>query len=135
MNIAFDGFRRYAHARVITDFKNMADYMKSEHCRLPKRRKRRQERLPQDYKRLLRRDIKCWKRKRSAEKRLWIETQNKFVDILFALNSYSICSLFDSEVSLYFVHGRLSFYYFKILTYFTCKRIRANVGITRNLCG
>ena len=26
-----DGFRRYAHARVITDFKNMADYMKSEH--------------------------------------------------------------------------------------------------------
>ncbi len=30
-----DGFRRYAHARVITvftDFKNMADYMKSEHC-------------------------------------------------------------------------------------------------------
>ncbi len=25
-----DGFRRYAHARVITDFKNMADYMKSE---------------------------------------------------------------------------------------------------------
>ncbi len=26
-----DGFRRYAHARVITDFKNMADYMKGEH--------------------------------------------------------------------------------------------------------
>ena len=26
-----DGFCRYAHARVITDFKNMADYMKSEH--------------------------------------------------------------------------------------------------------
>ena len=26
-----DGFRRYAHARVITDLKNMADYMKSEH--------------------------------------------------------------------------------------------------------
>ncbi len=28
-----DGFRRYAHARVITDFKNMANYryMKSEH--------------------------------------------------------------------------------------------------------
>ena len=25
-----DGFRRYAHARVITDFKNMADYMKGE---------------------------------------------------------------------------------------------------------
>ena len=25
-----DGFRRYAHARVITDFKNMADYMNSE---------------------------------------------------------------------------------------------------------
>ena len=25
-----DGFCRYAHARVITDFKNMADYMKSE---------------------------------------------------------------------------------------------------------
>ena len=25
------GFRRYTHARVITDFKNMADYMKSEH--------------------------------------------------------------------------------------------------------
>ena len=22
----FNGFRRYAHARVITDFKNMADY-------------------------------------------------------------------------------------------------------------
>ncbi len=27
----FGGFRRYAHARVITDFINMADYMKSEH--------------------------------------------------------------------------------------------------------
>ena len=27
----FDGFSRYAHARFITDFKNMADYMKSEH--------------------------------------------------------------------------------------------------------
>ena len=26
-----DGFCRYAHARVITDFKNMANYMKSEH--------------------------------------------------------------------------------------------------------
>ncbi len=26
-------------------------------------------------------------------------------------------------------------YYFKILTNFTCKRIRANVGLTRNLCG
>ncbi len=24
-----DGFRRYAHARVITDFKSMADYMKN----------------------------------------------------------------------------------------------------------
>ena len=27
---AFDGFCRYAYARVITDFKNMADYMKVE---------------------------------------------------------------------------------------------------------
>ncbi len=26
-----DGFRRYAHARVIADLKNMADCMKSEH--------------------------------------------------------------------------------------------------------
>ena len=41
----------------------------------------------------------------------------------------------NSGVSLYFVHGRLSFYYFKILTNFTCKRIRANVDIIRNLCG
>ncbi len=39
--------------------------MKSEHRRLAKSRKRRQKRLPQDYKRLLRRD-KCWKK---AEKR------------------------------------------------------------------
>ena len=35
--------------------------MKSEHWRLAKSRKRRQERLPQDYKRLLRRD-KCWEK-------------------------------------------------------------------------
>ena len=28
--VVMDGFCRYAHARVITDFKNMADYMKSE---------------------------------------------------------------------------------------------------------
>ncbi len=27
----------------------------------------------------------------------------------------------------------MSSYYFKILTNFTCKRIRANVGLTRNL--
>ena len=46
-----------------------------------------------------------------------------------------ICSLFNSEVSLCFVHGRVTFYYFKILANFTCKRIRANVGLTRNLCG
>ena len=33
-------------------------------------------------------EINAEKRQRSAaEKRLWIETQNKFVDILFALNS------------------------------------------------
>ena len=45
-----DGFRRYAHARVITDFKNMADYRKSEHWLKASEngRKRRQERLPQD---------------------------------------------------------------------------------------
>ena len=53
----FDGFRRYAHARVITDFKNMADYEEritganTEGFR--KRRKRRKERLAQDYRRLL----------------------------------------------------------------------------------
>jgi hypothetical protein len=38
----------------------------------------------QDYKRLLRRN-RCWKRQRNAEKRLCIETQNKFVHILLAL--------------------------------------------------
>ena len=65
-------------------------------------------------------------------------TQNKFVDILFAQNPcVAAFNLFtvNSGVSLYFVHGRLSFYYFKILTNFTCKRIRANVDIMRNLCG
>ncbi len=72
-------------------------------------------------------------------------TQNKFVDILFALNpcvfikkaGVAAFNLFtvNSGVSLYFVHGRLSFYYFKILTNFTCKRIRANFDIMRNLCG
>ncbi len=74
-------------------------------------------------------------------------TQNKFVDILFALLNPCVFisekagvaafNLFtvNSGVSLYFVHGRLSFYYFKILTNFTCKRIRANVDIIRNLCG
>ncbi len=41
----------------------------------------------------------------------------------------------NSGVSLYFVHGRLSFYYFKILTNFTCKITRANVDIIRNLSG
>ncbi len=53
---------------------------------LPKRRKRRQERLPQDYKRHLRR-YKCWKKteKRGETIRSGL-TQNKFVDILFALN-------------------------------------------------
>ena len=64
-------------------------------------------------------------------------------NILFALNScvvaclyikrpaqpHSICSLFNSGVSLCFVNARLSYYYFKILTNFTCKRIRANVGL------
>ena len=62
-------------------------------------------------------------------------TQSKFVDILFALNPCVFIFTVNSGVSLYFVHGRLSFYYFKILMNFTCERIRANVGIIRNLCG
>ena len=44
-----DGFRRYAHARGITDFKNMADYHEERTLKACGK-KRRQERLPQDYK-------------------------------------------------------------------------------------
>ena len=70
-----------------------------------------------------------------------LKHKTSLLNILFALNScvvaclykrpaqpHSICSLFYSGVSLYFVNARLPFYYFKILTNFTCKRIRANVG-------
>ncbi len=57
-----DGFRRYAHARVITDLKNMADHHEERTLKEnAKSRKRRQQRLPQNYKRILRRD-KCWKK-------------------------------------------------------------------------
>ncbi len=81
-----DGLRRYTHARVIIDFKNMADHMKSELAEgFRKKRKRRQERLPQDYKRHLRRD-KCWKKTEKREENDSGLTQNKFVHILFAQN-------------------------------------------------
>ena len=58
-----DGFCRHAHARVITDFKNMADYHEERTLKASGKGENagRQERLPQDYKRLLRRD-KCWKK-------------------------------------------------------------------------
>ncbi len=43
--------------------------------------------------------------------------------------NFAAFSLFtvNSGVSLCFVNARVSFYYFKILTNFTCKRIRANL--------
>ena len=75
-----------------------------------------------------------------------LKHKTSLLNILFALilfaclyikriaQPHSICSLFNSRVSLCFVNGRLSFYYFKILTNFTCKRIRANVGLIYYLC-
>ncbi len=58
-----DGFCCHAHARVITDFKNMADYDEERTLKASRKGENagRQERLPQDYKILLRRD-KCWKK-------------------------------------------------------------------------
>ena len=81
------------------------------------------------------------------EKRFWIETQNKFVKYIVCTKllrdlyikrpalPHLICSLLNSGVSLCFVNARLSFYYFKILKNFTCKRIRANFGLIYYLCG
>ncbi len=81
-----DGFRRYAHARVITAFKNMADYMKSEHW------------LKASEKAKTKTRTTATRLQETPEKRLMLEkdrearrndsglTQNKFVDILFTLN-------------------------------------------------
>ena len=44
------------------------------------------------------------KDRESAEKRLWIETQNKFVDILFALNSCAFYILKGRRSRIQSVH-------------------------------
>ncbi len=81
-----DGFCRYAHARVITAFKNMADYMKSEHW------------LKASEKAKTKTRTTATRLQETPEKRLMLEkdtearrndsglTQNKFVDMLFTLN-------------------------------------------------
>ncbi len=79
MSLTFDGFRRYAHARVITDLNNMEDYHEERTLKASKKAKTKTRRT--DYKK----DRDAGKRQRSAEKRLCIATQNNFVDILFAL--------------------------------------------------
>ena len=81
-----DGFRRYAHARVITDFKNMADYMKSERHWLKASEKAKTKtrttatRLQEtpEKRQMLEKD-------REARRNDSGLTQSKFVDILFAL--------------------------------------------------
>ena len=75
----FVGFRRYAHAQVITDPKKMADYHKERILKASEKAKRKI--ITTAYKRLLNRD-KCWKK---AEK-LFIETQNKFIDTAYCLH-------------------------------------------------
>ncbi len=77
-----DGFRRYAHARVITAFKNMVDYMWLKASEKAKTKTR----------------TTATRLQETPEKRLMLEkdrearrndsglTQNKFVDILFTLN-------------------------------------------------
>jgi hypothetical protein len=76
-----------ANVRVITDLKNMADYHEEQTLKASEKAKNEDKNdCHKTKKRLLRRD-KCWKKDRKAQRnvRLWIETQSKFVDILFAL--------------------------------------------------
>ena len=78
-----DGFCRYAHARVITDFKNMADYHEERTLKASGKGENEDKNDCHKTTRDFREEINAGKR----QKQLWIETQNKFVDILFALNS------------------------------------------------
>ncbi len=78
-----DGFRRYAHARVITDLKNMADYHVERTLKAFRKGENEDKNDCHKTTRNFGEEINTGKR----QKRLWIETQNKFVDILFALNS------------------------------------------------
>ena len=79
-----DSFRRYAHAQVITDLKNMGlswranteGFWKGENEDKNDCHKTTRDSWE---------EINAGKRKRNAGKRHWIETQNKLVDILFAL--------------------------------------------------
>ncbi len=68
--------------------KNMADYHK-ERTNTKGFRKGENEETNYCHKTTKdsREEINAGKRQRNAEERLWIETGNKFVDILFALNS------------------------------------------------
>ena len=129
------GHLSYAHARVITDLKNMADYY--EERTLTEGFQKGENKGKND----------CHKTAREARRNdSGLKHQTSLLNILVALNScvvaclynrstqpHSICSLFNSGISLCFVNARLSFYYFKILTNFTCRRIRENVGLARNL--
>ncbi len=85
MSWTFNGFRGYAHARVITDFKYMADYHEGRTLKASEKAKNEDKNDCHKTTKDSLEEINSGERPRSAEKRLWIETHNKFVDILFAL--------------------------------------------------
>ena len=72
---------RWTHARIITDFKNMADYHEERTLKTSEKAKTKTRTTAT---RLQETSAEKRERQRSEEKRLWIETQNKFVDVLFA---------------------------------------------------
>ena len=77
---ALDGFRRYAHARVITDLKNIADYYEERTLKASEKTKTKTS-LRTTATRLQKtpEETNAGKRQKRAERRLWIvriETQN-----------------------------------------------------------
>ena len=80
MSWTFDGFHRYAHARVITDLKNMADYHEERTLKASEKTKTKTRTTATRLQETPEKRLNAGKRQRSAEKRLCIETQNKFVN-------------------------------------------------------